>query len=178
MRKVFQLSVLFLFLLSFGYTSAQKLKFGHTDSQAIMTILPDTKEAQKALEEESKKMEEHLANMRAEAQKKYNEYLENDALLKTSPEKWSDLERADKEAELQSLQDRLTKYQQSASDILTKKQNELYQPILEKIKNAINEIAKEGDFIYIFDINALLYYSETQSIDVTPLIKKKLGITN
>lgn len=176
MKTVFRLGILFVFLLSFEYASAQKLKFGHTDSQAIMTALPDTKTAQKTLEAEGKKMELHLKNMQAEAQKKYNEYLENQNLAPASPEKWSELEYTDKEAELQGLQDRITKYQQSASDVLTKKQNELYKPILEKVKNAISEVATEGGFIYIFDINALLYFSESQSIDVTPLIKKKLGV--
>ncbi len=176
MKAIFKLSVLLVFLLSAGYTSAQNFKFGHTDSQAVLASLNETKEAQKALEKEQKDIQDRLAEMQAEAQKVYADYLENINLAPESPEKWSQLVTKDKEAELQSLQQRIQNYQESARNTLAEKQNKLYQPILEKVQKAIKEVAKEGNFTYIFDVNSLLYFSADQSIDITPLLETKLGV--
>ncbi len=60
---------------------------------------------------------------------------------------------------------------------MQKKQQEMLQPIIDKANNAIKEVARENGFIYIFDIagGTILYYSE-KSVDILPLVKKKLGI--
>lgn len=176
MKTFLKLSVLLVFLLSAGYASAQNFKFGHTDSQAILASMNETKEAQKALEKEQKEIQDGLASLQTEAQKVYAEYLENINLAPESPEKWSELVTKDKEAELQNIQQRIQNYQQSAQKTLAEKQNKLYQPILERVQKAIKEVAKEGNFTYIFDVNSILYFSKDQSIDITPLINKKLGV--
>ena len=59
-----------------------------------------------------------------------------------------------------------------------KKQIELYTPITEKVQNAIKAVAEEEEFTYIFDESTLLYFSTTQSIDVTDKIKAKLAAAN
>ena len=43
------------------------------------------------------------------------------------------------------------------------------------IKKAIEEVGAENGFLYIYDLNTLLYKS-ADAIDVTPLLKKKLGV--
>jgi len=52
-----------------------------------------------------------------------------------------------------------------------------FQPIYEKANNAIQEVAKENKFTYVFDLAArsIIYFSE-DSENVLPLVKKKLGI--
>ena len=52
------------------------------------------------------------------------------------------------------------------------------QPISEKIKKAISDVGKENGFIYIFEMAAgtSILYNSAESIDVTPLVKGKLGI--
>jgi outer membrane protein len=162
--------------MTFGFTSAQNLKFGHTNSQEIMTLMPDTKLAQDELEKLAKTHTERFNAMKAEYEKKYTEYVENSQLKKESPEKWDDLTIADKESELQNLQQRLQNYEGLAQQKIAEKQNELLKPITDKITEAIKNVAVEGKFIYIFDISTLLYFSPDQSVDITPLVKKKLGI--
>jgi len=166
-----------MMLLMLGNVSAQKSKFGHIDSQALLMSLPETDAAKKSLEAEKKKIENRLVSMDTEAKKKYQEYMENEALAAASPEKWSDLEKRDKEAEIQSLQQRMQTFQASAEQELAKKQNELYEPILKKVDEAIKAVAEEGKYTYLFDVNAVLYFSPTQSVDVTSAVKSKLGIT-
>ncbi len=176
MKKSLNLVLIIVFILSAGYTNAQKSKFGHTDSQELMQALPDTQAAKDELEKLAKSHTDRFNAMKAEYEKKYQEYVENSQLKPASPEKWDDLTIADKETELQNLQQRLTSYEGRAQQKLAEKQNELLKPITEKVTNAITAVAQEGSFIYIFDISTLLYFSKELSIDVTPLVKKKLGI--
>ena len=80
--------------------------------------------------------------------------------------------------EIQQYQDRLKQFSENAQQEIQKKQAELMQPISEKIKKAISDVGKENGFIYIFEMAAgtSILYNSAVSIDVTPLVKGKLGI--
>lgn len=73
------------------------------------------------------------------------------------------------------LQMKVQQYYQSAQTLLQQKQEELQAPIREKLRKAIEEVGAENGFLYIYDLNTLLYKSG-DAIDVTPLLKKKLNI--
>jgi len=73
------------------------------------------------------------------------------------------------------LVQRMQSYEANAQKEVQKKQQELLGPIYDKLEKAIKEVGDENDFIYVFDVNALLYYSD-QSTDITDLVKKKLGM--
>ena len=78
--------------------------------------------------------------------------------------------------EIQSLKDRIQSFQQTAQENLQKEETKLMQPIIEKARKAINENAKELGLIYVFEENANLLYHSDQSIDLTPMVKSRLGI--
>jgi hypothetical protein len=52
----------------------------------------------------------------------------------------------------------------------------LLAPIQEKVRSTITKIAKANGLIYVFDVTGLLYFNETQSTDLMPLVKKEMGI--
>ena len=56
-------------------------------------------------------------------------------------------------------------------------ERELFQPIIDKAKNAIDEVAKENGYTYVIDSGsgALIYFSDT-SDDLFDLVKAKLGL--
>ena len=60
---------------------------------------------------------------------------------------------------------------------MSAKEGELLQPIIEKAKKAIDDVAAENGFLYVFDMSmgAILYNSD-QSVDLMPLVLKKLGV--
>lgn len=76
--------------------------------------------------------------------------------------------------EISDLESRILEFQQNVQDELQTKQIELTQPFQDAIINAINEVAKENGFTYIFDSSTLLYSGGGE--DVSALVKKKLGI--
>ena len=58
------------------------------------------------------------------------------------------------EAELKvlaSMQNRIDTYRQSAGEELNKKRQEEYAPIIKKANEAINAVAAENGYTYIFD---------------------------
>lgn len=176
MKILIKLSaIVFLMVAVIGTSSAQKMKFGHTNSQKLIDGMPETIQAKKTLEELTKKYTKRFQDMQAESQKKYTEFMENEQLAKASPEKWDELTKQDKEAELMGLQQRLQQYEGSVQQKIQAKQVELLTPISEKVQKAIKDVAKAGGYIYIFDESTLLYFDASKSVDVTADIKAKLS---
>ena len=163
--KVFVLVALTLAAMS---VSAQ-VKLGHIETQKLIQAMPEWTAAQKTFEEEQKKVNTELNSLREQFQTKLAEYSEK---MKT----YSEAMRATTEEELQGLQQRIQRFQETAMAQLEKTQNDLRQPVMEKALNAIKEVGKENGFTYIFDMNAGILYAAENSQDVLLLVKKKLGL--
>ena len=163
--KVFVLVALTLAAMS---VSAQ-VKLGHIETQKLIQAMPEWTAAQKTFEEEQKKVNTELNGLREQFQTKLAEYSEK---MKT----YSEAMRATTEEELQGLQQRIQRFQETAMAQLEKTQNDLMQPVMEKALNAIKEVGKENGFTYIFDMNAGILYAAENSQDVLTLVKKKLGL--
>ena len=158
------------FLLTISLASAQNLKFGHINSQQLISELPEYLSAMTTLENEAKVLQDRRDIMQQEAQQKYTEYL-------TQREDMPELVRATLEKEIQDLQGRMENYDLLAQQTMGKKQQDLLIPIMEKIQKAIEDVGAENGFIYIFDVSTqiVLHHSE-QSVDCLDLVKKKLGV--
>ncbi len=150
---------------------AQNVKFGHVDSNEIIQAMPELKQAQDALQTHAKELEEAMAGMQREFQTKYQDY-------QAKYETLSAVLRKSREDELQDIQKRVEQFRQTAQQELQQKEMELQQPIIDKVQNAIEEVGKENNFTYIFDATPGqgVLYKGASAINVTPMVKKKLGI--
>lgn len=164
------LVVLFVLLIGFNVSNAQtKLKLGHVDSNELLKLMPGRDSALNQITAYAKMLENQLKGMQNELQTKYDEYM-------TMEKNLTELIKQTKQKEIQDIQLRIETFQQSAEEDLDKKQNELLKPIIDKAKAAIEKVAKENQFTYIFDagVGMLLYSDPT--LDILPLVKKELGI--
>jgi outer membrane protein len=170
MRKLKTTSLItLLFFLTIG-AIAQELKFGHANVQEIMQAMPEFKQMQEELNGEYDRLEDQLATMQQDYKKMEQEYL-------NSSENLAAQERQQKEKKLMETSQKIQGFYQSTQQQLAQKQQQLQQPIMEKLKSAIDEVGAEGGFIYIFAANSgVTVYQSDKSVDVTPLVKKKLGI--
>ena len=161
---------IFIILLSFItlFLNAQN-KFGYIDSQELLILMPERDAAEKEVQEFAKTLEGQLSSMTAEYQQRVEEYQNNEST-------YTDLVKQDKIAEITGLEQRIQTFQQNAQQSLQIKEQELLEPILTKARNAIEEVAQEGNYTYIFDksIGSILYAKESEN--VLPLVKKKLGL--
>ena len=89
-----------------------------------------------------------------------------------------DLIKKNKEKEILDLQERIQAFQASAQESLQKKEQELTQPIIDKARQAVKDVAKENGFTYILNtaeaLGVVLFYDNGD--DIMPLVKKKLNL--
>lgn len=165
------LILLFAAMLAFSASAfAQKtVKLGHINSSDLMQIMPGKDSAQAAFEAEVKILEGELKAMQDELEKKLNDYQERKSQM-------TELIRTTKEQELNDLNQRITIYQQNAQKKLQEKEAELLQPIIDRAKQAISDVAKENGYTYIFDTSAGAVLYQQDSDDILNLVKKKLGL--
>jgi outer membrane protein len=171
MRHFLSVITFSLLLLVGVSASAQTLKFGHIDFQGLIATMPERDIAQKAMAKMQADLESQLSVMQKEYQTKGQEYV---ALVKQP--NVTDAIRQAKEADIQSLQERITTFQQQAQENLQKEESKQFQPVVEKARKAIGEVAKEQGMLYVFEVNSVLYFNAAQSVDMMPLVKTKLGL--
>lgn len=168
MKNVLKLTLVLAMMLSCTTLFAQK--FGRINSQEVMFAMPETTEMQTKLQAVAKDWEENLETINVEFNNKLQEFQKNLNTL-------SDAARQIKEKELNDLRQRGTEMQQMAQQDLAKQEQELMPPIIEKAQNAIKAVSKANGFTAIFESGSLVYFDEATLIDITPLVKKELGIT-
>lgn len=147
--------------------SLQAQKFGYINSQAILAEMPAVKQAESNLEALQKQLEKQLQDGLTKLQQDYVAIQQKVERGELSPKQ--------QEEEAKKLQDRQTKLAQDEQNMvqqIQKKRADELNPILEKVNNAIAEVAKEGGYQFIFEQGALLYFEESQ--DVSELVKAKL----
>ena len=162
--------IIFLTLLSFlTLTSIAQDKFGHIDSQELLLLMPERKTAETEVQNFAKSLEAQLGSMTIEYQESVQEYQAKEAT-------YTDLVKQDKVAEITGLEQRIQTFQQNAQQSLQTKEQELLEPILLKARKAIEDVATEGGFTYIFDKSqgSILYAKESENI--LTLVKKKLTL--
>jgi outer membrane protein len=88
----------------------------------------------------------------------------------------SQLIRSTREKEIQDYDQRIQNFNKLAQQSLSQKEQELLQPIIEKVEKAIQAVGEEQGFIYIFDLSSqVILYNSDQSVDCEELVKAKLA---
>jgi outer membrane protein len=173
MKKVFGILIFTgLFLIAGNSFAQSPVKLGHIDSRLVFAAMPESDSASKQLEREAAVMQQTLEELQVEFNRKFEEYqrMSNDpnvsrVILNT------------KEEELTSLNQRSQTFQQQAEQSIAEKRQQLFQPIQDKAIKAVNDVAAENGFTYIFDTaGGMIVYTAPDSQDILPLVKAKLGL--
>jgi len=171
MKKIF-FSFLFSIILFNGISFSQ-LKIGYVDSDAIMDKLPDAQDARQKLDALVQEWQTELNKMESDWKTKYDDYEKRKLIM-------TDQTRAELEAELVKLEQQIADYREKkfgTNGELFQKQEELMKPVQNKIFNAIQEVATEEDFDFVFDRSGdiMILYAKEQ-YDVTQLVLDKLKL--
>ena len=152
-----------------SFTAFAQPKFGHVNFEEICQLAPEADSARVKMAASQKEAQETYQTMVDEFNAKYQTY-------QNESKTWSDAIRQVKEKELTQIQQTIQEFQQTISTELQQKQQALYAPIYEKAQNVVKDLAKKNNCVYVFDITSLLYYDDTQSMDLTPAARKAMGI--
>jgi outer membrane protein len=171
MKNYLKISMLVLAMMVSVSLFAQKnYKFGHINSQELISSMPEYDSAQVELQNFAKGIQDQMEVMQVEYNRKLEDY-------KAEMNNLTDLIRQTKEEELMNIQQRMQTFNQNAQQNMTAKQNEVMQPIIEKAQKAIKDVGAENSFTYIYDLaGGIILYFSADSEDVLPLVRKKLGL--
>ena len=160
-----------LLLLLIAPMSVFAQKFGHINSQEILSVMPEYKKAQTDISTMEQQYKDEIQRAMDDLNKKYAAFQEEQANL---PQNIKDRRMK----ELQEWQEKGMQFQQDASQQLQQSWMEMLQPIAQKIDDAIKAVGQEGGYVYIFDLSStnIPYVSTTLSTDVTTAVKGKLGL--
>jgi outer membrane protein len=144
------------------------LKLGHVDINQILLALPQRDSAAVIMEKETKEVQRTFNEMTAEYNKLYDDYEKSASIL-------TEVVKKAKETDLLDKQKRLEEFQQTASAKLDQRNADLLKPILDKILKAVDKIAAENGFTYIFDVSkGSVVYTSKESQNINPLVLKIL----
>jgi len=159
---------LVLFVAATGFINAQS-KIAHIDVTQLLSSMPEMKTAEAELKKLSETYNADIEGSMTELKNKYTLY-ENEAASKTPEE---NQKRAE---ELQGAQKTIGEAQQTAQRELQKKQQELFAPISDKAKAAIEKVATEQGFDYVIDSQQGGGLIVAKGKDLLADVKKELGI--
>jgi len=170
MKKLVSIIVLLvaMFVASDSYGQT-KVKFGHLDFAKLYSTMPELDSVKKVFETYNKSIQDMYAALQTELENKFMDYQANASGM-------SEIIRSTKEAEINDLKERMDAFEAKATQDLQAKEAELTAPVIDRAKKAVQDIAKENGYTYIFNSSeGLLLYAEP-SDDITELVKSKLGI--
>lgn len=142
-------------------------KFGHVDSQAIITSMPDITRINGELQAKAQEYDNALKEMQTELQNKADSYEKTKATMNATTQQ-------ETEAQLNEMYQKIQQtYQQNQQD-MQKLQQEKMAPVQQKIQTAIQNVGKAGNYTYIFEVGTAVYIG-ADSKDVTADVKAELN---
>ncbi|KAB5490042.1 MULTISPECIES: OmpH family outer membrane protein [Flagellimonas] len=168
MRNVKRIAVaLVLFVAATGFVSAQS-KVAHINVQQLLSDMPEMKAAQAELKKLQETYRADIQSSMKELQNKLTQY-QNEATSKTNEE------NEQRAVELQGFERNIQEAEQAAMQEMQKKQQELFAPISDKAKAAIEKVAAAQGFDYVIDASPGLSLIVAKGKDLLPEVKKELG---
>lgn len=152
--------------LSASQLSAQN-KIGYISSQELLSVMPETQAANKQLTDLRDAMVKNAQDKEARLNADIEKFNKDSA-------QYSDAVKQVKRQEMQKTYQELANEDQNIQQQLQQKQQELLAPIQKKANEAVQTVAKESGYGYVFEKDALIVAPPGD--DLLPLVAKKLGI--
>lgn len=166
MKKIFAIAA--MALLTFSAAQAQ-MKIGHVNFVELVQLAPEADSARETLATLQKDAESTYQDMIDEYQNKLSQYQSKSA-------SWTAAVKESKEKELMQIQTNIQEFQQSITQELQTKQNELMAPLYDKAQEAVNKVAKAQGIAVVFDSGSALYFDDALTVDLTKAARKEIGI--
>ena len=167
-------NLLILFTLFCCLTMSTEMlaqNFGYVDSQEIIELIPEVKEANSNIETFKTQLQKRGQEMLKALQTKYQNLERREGQGEIAPKQL--------EIEVQKLKEeenQILLFEQESQQKIIKKSEDLLSPIRDRIQNAINEVAAENGYDYIFDYSTGFVLYANQSTNVNKLVRAKLGL--
>jgi outer membrane protein len=166
MKKFFIVMLFALCLVAAGEVHAQS-KIGYISSQELVSVMPETKKADSTLQELRNALVQNATDKQNAFYAAVDKFNKDSTTLTASV-------KAVKKTELTKMGQDLSGEEERIQQQLQQRQQELLGPINKKAYDAVQSVAKENGYGYVFEKEALLVAPPGD--DILPLVAKKLNI--
>jgi outer membrane protein len=169
MNKMLKIAAIALFLTVGLASSLTAQKFGYVNSSLILAELPAVRAAEADLEALQKQL-------RKRGQDMVQQFQADVAVLedKVAKGELSPKEQQTEAGKLEQRQQEIGAMEQQMVQDLQDKRTKLLEPIYNSVNEAIEEVANEKGYTFVFDQQVLLYAVESD--DLTAAVRAKLGM--
>lgn len=143
--------------------NAQDLKIAVVDIQTVVLELPEAKAADKTIKELGKKYQDTLLKMQEGLEEKFSTYQKQKGMMNAQ-------QKEQTEMEVQALNQQVMQYQQEKfgqQGELAMMQRQFLEPLRDKIKTAIDNIAQKEGFNLILDKSGEGVLFASDKFDIT-----------
>ena len=152
--------------------AAAEIKIGYIDSEVLRDRLPEFRNIERQLERLKQQYEQEAMDRQSKLMKLQEDFRKQELLM-------SEAKKAEMQAEfdqkVQELQ-QFTQEKMGPNGELFRKNVELSQPIFEQINAALETLATEDGFDFIFDVagNGTIVYADPERYNLTEKLLEKL----
>lgn len=157
--------ILMIMLMAPLATFAQK--FGKVNTQTIMQALPEISKINGELEATAKQYENDLKSMQDELQRQSDAYDMGKSTMNATAQQ-------QKEQELQQLYQKIQQTYSDNQQALQKAQQDKMQPVIAKVRTAIDNVGKTGGYTFIFEDGVAVFTGSTVE-DVTSKVQAEIN---
>ena len=162
--------VLLAIMIALPRCAMAQTKIGVINADAVFQVMPEAANIQTQVQNISKQYEDAFKKLNEEGQRLVAEFqaMEKDPTVANGI-------KEDKMKEIQACEIRIQEFRKTAEQDIQKQIKQLQAPIEEKLMKTITEVGKENGFTAILPLGLALY-TGSDVIDITPMVKAKLGI--
>jgi outer membrane protein len=145
----------------------QQSRIGYIDSRRLMQEAPGAQEARQAMEAEMQRFQQQIQAMQDSLQQMVQQYQQQSATL--SPER-----RRTREEEIVARQRQFEERADQMEEAAARRQNELMEPIMDRVNTVITALREEGGYAIIFDAASSGMVAADPALDLTPQVLERL----
>ena len=143
-------------------------KIAHIDTQKLISEMPEVIAAQKQIQA----LEKTYAN---DIENSIKEYTAKAQAYEAEARNQTDIVNQARQNEMQSMQQNIQTYRETATQDLQKKQTEMLSPLYDKAIDAIKKVAAAQGFEYVLDASAGGGVLVSKGKDLEAEVKVELG---
>lgn len=167
MNRIIPATTALLLALALPHAARAQTKIGYINSQNILAEAPGAKDAQTKFDAEMGQFKDEVQKMQTELEALVKQYDQQQAMLSPSAKQQR---QADIQTKQKAYQDRLAAIDQRAGQ----RQQELVQPVMDKINKVIETIRAEGTYAIIFDVSSGGVVAADPGLDLTAEVIRRL----
>jgi len=152
----------------FGFSNiVHAQKIGYISADEVIQLMPEAAAVQTQLDEFQQSLYKNADDQKTALNEAVQKFYKDSAAMSPS---LKEVKRTDLQKQVADI----SGMDQKIQNQFEQKRQELSLPIQKKLQGAIEDVAKENGYTYIFPREALIYMPPTS--DIGPLVRKKLGL--